>query len=108
MKKLFFSLLFFVLCNLNSEQLSVIGDNIYVVSKFPEVDYFTVYTSSGEFLWEISFNSEVVSSQVKDDLLLIFSKARNGVAYFLTCLDIREGKLNWEKGISAPNASASD
>jgi outer membrane protein assembly factor BamB len=107
-KKLLCSLFFFVLCNLNSEQLSINGDNIFVVSKFAEMDYFTIYTSSGEILWEVPFNSEIVSSQVKDDLLLIFSKARSGLAYFLTCLDMKEGKLNWEKVISAPNAPASN
>ena len=35
-------------------------------------------------------------------MLFVFSKARNGTAYYLTCIDAKMGKLIWEKPILAP------
>jgi hypothetical protein len=88
---------------IHSERLMMSGNSIYVVSTFDQIDYFTAYTFSGDAIWEISFNSEIISSKMKDDLLFIFSRARNGMTYYLTCLDTLEGKVVWEKAILAPN-----
>lgn len=88
------------LCHQN---LIVNGNDIYVISKFNGVDYFTTYNFSGDVVWEVPFNSEIVASKVENDLLLIFSKNRSGVAYYLTCLDPDKGNLLWEKAIFSPN-----
>ena len=69
----------------HSEQMILIDKSVCVVSKFAEIDYLTVFSSGGELLWEVAFND--------DGLLIIFSKARNSMAYFLTCLNAKEGKL---------------
>jgi len=78
---------------------------IHVVSQFPEVAYLTAYAYSGEPVWEVNFNSEILSWKTKDQQLVIFSKARNGQAYFLTCLDASNGDLIWENPIFGPPGS---
>ena len=85
------------------ERLGLDGDRIYVISTFEGVNFFTAYTYSGDPIWEISFNSNIISCANEDEMLFVFSKARNGTAYYLTCIDAKMGKLIWEKPILAPS-----
>jgi hypothetical protein len=84
------------------ENLSLGTDRIHVISSFKEVTFFTVYTYAGEPVWEMPFSSEILSWKAKDGQLLIFSRARNGQACFLSSIDASSGKLQWEKAIIAP------
>jgi hypothetical protein len=88
---------------LSSEKLGIYADSIYVISAFDEINYFTTYHSSGDVIWEVPFNSKIITWKIKEDLLFIFSQARDGLAYYLTCLHANEGSLMWEKAIVAPN-----
>ncbi len=83
----------------HSDQLTVNNDDLYVISSFEEIDYLTVYTHAGDPVWEVPFNAKILSWQERDELLFVFSKARNGRTYFVSCLDAKTGNLLWEKGI---------
>jgi len=87
----------------HSDQLAVNQDDLYVISSFEERDYLTVYTHAGDAVWEMPFNAKILSWKAKDELLFVFSRARNGRAYFVSCLDAKIGNLLWEKGIYAEN-----
>lgn len=84
------------------------AQNIHVVSSFDEVTYLTTYSSTGDLVWETAFNSEIVSWEAEDGKVYVFSKARNRLAYYLTCVDAQEGKLLWERVIVAPNNGKSE
>jgi hypothetical protein len=90
----------------HTDQLAVNAEDIYAISSFQETDYFTVYTHAGDILWEVPFFAKIISWKARDELLFIFSQARNSQAYFISCLDAKKGYLLWEKGIYAklPNA----
>lgn len=102
MKKFIIALLsFFGVCQAQ-ESISVQENYVFAVSSFDAVDYFSTLTKEGEYLWEIPFSTQVQSFEVKDDQLFILSKTRNGLAYFVTCVNKEDGKVIWEKGIYAP------
>lgn len=94
-------LTFFGVCQAQ-ESISVQENYVFAVSAFDTVDYFSTLTKEGEYLWEIPFNTQVQSFEVKDDQLFILSKTRSGLACFVTCVNKEDGKLIWEKGIYAP------
>lgn len=89
------------------ERLALDADRIYVISTFEGVNFFTAYTYSGDPAWEISFGSNIISCAYENEMLFVFSKARNGAAYYLTCIDAKMGKLIWEKPIWAPSQTTS-
>ncbi len=88
------------------KNLSLAAGQIYTVSLFDGACYFTTFSPAGEPLWEIPFNSEVLSWEVSDEEVLIFSKARNGSATYLTCVGKADGQLKWERSILAPSATS--
>ena len=90
---------------IKAEQLTVNAEDIYVVSSFADRDFFTVYSHAGDVKWEAPLNAQIISWEIADEKLFIFSKARSGLAYFLICLNAADGKLEWEKGIFAPNSA---
>ena len=89
---------------ISNEEVLVVDTNlVYVTSSFDEVDYFSTYSHSGSIAWEVPFGSKIVSwKKLDDDQLVIFSKNRNGLAFYLTCVDSATGQLVWEKPIYAP------
>lgn len=91
--------------NVFHEQLGIAFDQIYVVSPFDEVTYFTAYSLAGDMLWEIPFISKILSWKVKEGLVFIFSQDLDGLCYYLNCLDASEGTLLWGRKILAPTPS---
>ncbi|HSW86507.1 MAG TPA: hypothetical protein VLG49_03285 [Rhabdochlamydiaceae bacterium] len=85
-----------------SDQLSIGEEHIYTISSFDSIDYFCTYDRDGKLTWEIPFGSKIVAWRTKNESLFIFSRLRNGRAYFLTCIDSSTGELKWEKPIFAP------
>lgn len=90
---------------MNSDRLFINKNHVYVISSFDELDYFSVYSDSGKLVWEVPFNSKIVSWKMTDELLIIFSRHRAGLVYYVTCVDPISGKLNWEKPIFSPKLS---
>lgn len=89
---------------LSNENLVLHYDNILIVSSFEQITYLTSFTLAGDPVWEAPFHSEILTWKINNGLLFVFSKSRTGSRYFLTCLDAAEGKLLWERVISAPSA----
>ncbi len=83
-----------------------VGDHlIHIVSSFESVDYLTTFSHGGELVWEVPFQSQVVSWGLREGALFVFSKARDGQIYFLTDLDAETGQVLWEKNIFAPKSN---
>ena len=91
----------------NSEILSVDKNLVQVISSFDEVDYFSTYSPSGALIWEVPFGSKILSWKRGDgESLFIFSKNRNSLVTYLTCVDPSTGKIVWENSILSPKAAA--
>ena len=88
-----------------NEQMGIAFDQIYVVSPFGGVTYFTAYSLAGDMVWEIPFISKILSWKVKEGLVFIFSQDPDGLCYYLNCLDASDGKLLWGSKILAPSPS---
>jgi len=87
----------------SSETLVVNKNLIHVISSFDQIDYFSTFLHSGDIVWEIPFNSQILSMKIYNEgLLYIFSKQRNGMAFYLSCVESATGKFLWEKPIYAP------
>ncbi len=108
---------FFAISNLNGaegdadrgiDRLSVRKNHVYAISTFNEIDYFSVYSDSGAFAWEVPFNSAILSWKTNDEFVFIFSRSRTGLAYYVTCIEPLTGKILWEKPIYAPMQIAPD
>ncbi len=85
-----------------SDRLSIHKNRVYAVSSFDQMDYFSVYSDLGELVWEVPFNSKVVTWKMTDEWVYIFSRSRGGLAYYVSCIEPITGKLIWEKPIHAP------
>lgn len=85
-----------------NENLSVTSDKIYTVSSFDSIDYFTVYSFEGTPLWEVNFTSKIISWKIANNSIIILSKARNGLTYFVTSIKNDDGTMTWEKPIHSP------
>jgi|SRR6516164_3458987 hypothetical protein len=94
--------------SLQNEVLTINEGVVHVVSSFAEIDYFSTFSEKGEFLWEIPFKSKISSWKKEGDKLFIFSQMRGGAAFFLSCVDLRNGAVLWEKGIFAPSGPAGE
>ena len=81
------------------EQERMIIDNgeIFIISSFDSEDGVTVYSVYGKRLWETKFHAKILSWEVVEDLVIVFSKDRNGHKTYLTCLDRYTGTLLWQK-----------
>jgi hypothetical protein len=87
----------------SSEHFVVNKNLIHVISSFDQVDYFSTFLHSGDMVWEIPFNSQILSMKIYNEgLLYIFSKQRNGMAFYLSCVESATGKFLWEKPIYSP------
>jgi len=94
-----------VFSTLKADPLHLDVEHIHTVSTFENVTFFTTYNYSGELVWEVPFNSEITSWKMQGEQLLVFSKARNNLACFLTCIEAASGQLVWERIISAPDTN---
>lgn len=81
----------------NPERMVVDHGEIFLISTFENVDGITVYNFNGQRLWEVSFHAKIISWSIEPDVLLIFSKDRNGTSTYLTCLSRTTGRILWEK-----------
>lgn len=88
-----------------SENITVGTEYIHIVSAFDQVTFFTTYSMGGDPIWEVPFNSEILYWKSNEEQIFIVSKARNKLAYYLTCLDVNDGMVKWERGIFAPDPS---
>ena len=75
---------------------------IHVISSFEKVDYFTTYKLTGDMAWEQTFNSVILSWRIENESILIFSRDRAGLAYYLTCFQLKTGEFLWEKAMRPP------
>jgi hypothetical protein len=110
MKRVFPLVLSFLPMLLSAEDLPSVQGNlllgaecIHTFSSFDQITYLTTYSSTGEPIWEVAFNSKIISWELKADQLFVFSKNLNGTAFFLTCLDASAGEIVWERVIVAPS-----
>lgn len=85
-----------------AKELSVEDGMVHTICSFDSVDYFTTYSCTGEFLWEIPFGPKIISWQRDGDQILVLSRVRNGTAFFLSAINPMNGNFLWEKGIFAP------
>ncbi len=102
MRNILFVCLTTISFSLFGKELVVENEKIHAVCSFEQVDYFTTFSPQGEFLWEVPFAAKIVSWKKEEGLLVVLSKARNGLSYYLSSIDPMEGKIVWEKAILAP------
>lgn len=81
----------------NQDRMLVDHGEIFLVSTFSNQDGVTVYNFNGQRLWEVRFTTKIMSWSVQREIILVFSKDRNGQATFLTCLDRFTGRRLWER-----------
>ncbi len=116
MKKYFLTLLV-VFCTLIAVKLSsnefhdygfqqdrmIIHHNaIYIISTFDNEDRVSCYDFHGHRHWEVPFHAKIISwklvhEKVPEDTLFVLSKDRHGHKTYLTNLDLRDGRVNWQK-----------
>jgi len=89
----------------SEKNLGLGTDQIYTISLFAEGCYFTTFSQTGDPLWEVPFQAEILSWEASDTEVFVFSKARNGSATYLTCINKADGQLKWERSIVAPSPS---
>lgn len=78
------------------------SEMIHSISSFDQIAYLTTYSYEGNPIWELPFFAKIVSWELKEGKLFIFSKNRPGTAFYLTCIDAAQGKILWERAIVAP------
>jgi hypothetical protein len=108
MKQVLFSILTLMTCNFSygkdfsdysfsQERMLTTNEAIFIVSSFEESDLVTAYSHYGDFLWETPFFAKILSWNVVDEKVFVFSKHRNGTKTYLTCLNRYTGKKIWQK-----------
>lgn len=115
MRTLWFSLFCISVCfgafseDVFSENLLKVEQNcVRLVSSFDKVDYLTTTDRAGGIIWEIPFSSKIISWELSDDLIFVFSESRKSPTYYLSCLDALTGEVKWEKQILPPQESSSE
>lgn len=101
MKYLILAVLFFSAIAAQAD-VAIHPSDLYVISSFEKMDYFTTYDHDGKLLWEIPFQSKIVSWKLEEGLLVVHSRHREGLAYYLSCVDPKSGEIKWERAIWAP------
>ena len=81
----------------NQDRMLVDRGEIFLISTFTTQDGVTVYNFNGQRLWEVRFHAKIMSWSVQSDVVLVFSKDRDGHATYLTCLDRRTGRCLWQR-----------
>lgn len=81
----------------NQERMYVNSGQVFLISTFDTKDGLTVYNFNGQKIWEVAFSSKILSWNVGDEAVFVFSKARDGHKTILTCLNRRTGQKIWER-----------
>lgn len=81
----------------NQERMIVDRGEIFLISTFSTQDGLTVYNFNGQRQWEVKFHAKILSWSVQPDIILVFSKDRNGHSTYLTCLDRFTGRCLWQR-----------
>lgn len=81
----------------DQERMIIDHGEIFIVSSFDSEDHVTVYDVLGNCLWDNKFHAKILSWQVVNDLVIVFSKSRGGHKTYLTCLDRYTGRLLWQR-----------
>ncbi len=79
------------------ERMMLHSDAVFVISSFDSKDNVSAYTYYGIRLWSKTFHAKILSWQIANGYMFIFSKDRKGTSTYLTCLDIYTGDLIWER-----------
>lgn len=79
------------------ERMKLDREGVYVVSSFENADVIAAYSYNGIRMWEAPFHAKIISWEIVDDQIFIFSKDRKGNKTYLDCLDKETGKVIWEK-----------
>jgi hypothetical protein len=87
------------------QHLGLGNGRVYIVSAFDAGCYFTTFNREGAPLWEVSFRADIVNWKADEADVFVFSKAKDGSAYFLTCINEADGNVKWERLIAAPAAN---
>ncbi len=83
--------------NFQQERMLLSSDAIFVISSFDTLDYITAYSYYGVRLWYVLFYAKILSWEIANDHIFVFSKDRAGHSTYLTCLDRYTGELIWQK-----------
>jgi hypothetical protein len=81
----------------NQDRMIVDRGEIFLISSFDKQDGLTVYNFNGQRLWEARFHAKILSWDVQPDIILVFSKDRDGHATYLTCIDRFNGRCLWQR-----------
>lgn len=81
----------------NQERMLVDQGEIFVISSFDSSDLLTAFDYYGNMLWEVRFNTKVLSWDVQPNLIFVFSKNRSGNKTFVNCIDRTTGIILWER-----------
>lgn len=81
----------------HQEKMIVDHGEINIISTFDSQDGISVYNFNGQRLWEVRFHAKIIAWDVQPDIIIVFSKDRDGSCTYLTCLDRITGKCLWEK-----------
>lgn len=81
----------------NQDRMIVNNGTIFCISAFDTRDVITAYDSFGRLLWDTDFFAKIISWNVSDKVIYVFSKKRDGGSTYITCLDRRDGTLIWQK-----------
>lgn len=81
----------------NQEKMTIQNDKIYLISTFENRDHLTCYDFHGRRLWNMPFNAKITSWRALDDIIFVFSKARNDESTYITCIDAWTGALLWQR-----------
>ncbi len=79
------------------ERMKLMPDAIYIVSSFDSEDHLTAYNYYGARLWDDLFFAKILSWEVVDEAVIVFSKDPNGHRTYLTCIDRRSGQMLWQR-----------
>ena len=79
------------------ERMLLSHDTIYIISCFDSEDHITAYSYYGTRLWDAPFHAKILSWQLADDYIFVFSKSRQGVKTYLTCINSYNGAMIWQR-----------
>ena len=79
------------------ERMKLSSDAIFIISSFDFEDHITAYSYYGVRLWDATFHAKILSWEVADDIIIVFSKDHNGHKTFLTCINQTNGQMIWQK-----------
>lgn len=80
-----------------AEGMCINNGEIFVVSSFTDADHLTAYTVNGVWIWNVKFTSKMISWQVFDHYIFVFTKDKYGRSTYITCLDRHTGLVIWQR-----------